>query len=243
MPDIQEIGVHPLAGDGDFESAECVDLLQQADVVVTNPPWSLFKEYLAQLIDYEKKFVILGNKNAVTYKETFPLIKEGKVWIGHTPMGAEVTFDITEAFGAQLVASGKERSYTIVDGVVKARAQACWYTNLDFTNRHQDLLLYKKYNPTEYPKYDNFDAIDVERIDEIPKDYAGIMGVPMSFLAKHNPDQFEIIANGDDRDEMEALGVTRLGPEYIGNVGRTKLGIASTKKAAFKRVLIRNRRL
>jgi Adenine-specific methyltransferase EcoRI len=193
VPDPDEIGVHHLEGDGDFRSAECLELLKQADVAVTNPPFSLLREYVAQLVEHDKKFVILGNKNAVTYAEIFPLIQANRLWVGHTPMGTEMLFDVTEEFGRELVASGKDRKYTITDGVVRARAQACWFTNLDFAKRHEDLILYKRYSSEEYPTYDNYDAIEVSRVENIPLDYDGVMGVPITFLDKHNPAQFEIL--------------------------------------------------
>jgi hypothetical protein len=183
-----------LKGDGDFRSEEIIELLKQADIVVTNPPFSLFREYVAQLIECDKKFVIIGNKNAITYKEVFKLIKENKMWVGNTPMGIDMLFDIPQHFAEELLASKKEGSgYKIVDGVVKGRAQAIWFTNLDVRKRHENLILYKKYNSEEYPKYDNYDAINVDKTNEIPKDYDGIMGVPISFLDKYNPEQFEIL--------------------------------------------------
>jgi hypothetical protein len=195
VPDPDEIGVHELDGDGDFRSAECVALLKQSDIVVTNPPFSLFREFVAQLVEHDKKFLILGNKNAVTYAEIFPLIQADRLWIGNTPMGTEMLFDVKEEFGRELVASGKDRKYTITGGVVKARSAACWFTNLDFEKRHEDLILYKRYSPEEYPTYDNYDAIEVARVEDIPMDYDGAMGVPISFLDKHNPAQFEILGS------------------------------------------------
>jgi Adenine-specific methyltransferase EcoRI len=193
IPDVEEIGINYLEGDGDFRSAESIELLKQADIVVTNPPFSLFREYVAQLVEYDKKFLILGNKNAVTYGEIFPLIQADKMWIGYTPMGSEMLFDVTEEFGQQLLASGQDRKYTVVDGVVKGRSQACWFTNMDFPKRHEDLILYRNYDPETYPSYDNYDGIEVSRTQDIPTDYNGVMGVPITFLDKHSPDQFEIV--------------------------------------------------
>lgn len=193
VPDPEEIGINYLRGDGDFRSAESIELLEQADIVVTNPPFSLFREYVTQLVEHDKKFLILGNKNAVTYSEIFPLIRANKMWVGHTPMGTEMLFNVTEEFGRELVESGKDRKYTIVDGVVKGRSQACWFTNMDFAKRHEDLILYRTYNPDDYPSYDNYDAIEVSRTQDIPAGYDGVMGVPITFLDKHNPDQFEIV--------------------------------------------------
>jgi hypothetical protein len=193
VPDPDEIGIRPLKGDGDFRSKESIELLKQADIVVTNPPFSLFREYIAQLVEHDKKFVVIGNKNAVKYKEIFPLIQQNKMWVGNTPMGKETVFGVPEEVGKQLVASGRHRSYTIVNGVVMGRAQACWFTNLDIAKRHEDLVLYKKYDPDEYPRYANFDAIEVSRTELVPMDYDGVMGVPITFLDKHNPDQFDIL--------------------------------------------------
>ena len=205
--------VRHLNGDGDFRSSECVELLKQADIVVTNPPFSLFREYLAQLIKYDKKFVIIGNKNAITYKETFSLIRDGVLWVGYTPLGKELLFDVPKHYADHLVANKKEGShYRTVDGVIKARTTGVWFTNLDHAKRHEDLILYKTYSPEEYPKYDNYDAIEVSKTKEIPKDWDGVMGVPITFLDKHNPDQFDIIglsaSAGYNRD---VVGIPFLG--------------------------------
>ncbi len=204
VPDANEIGVKPLQGDGDFRSQESIELLKQADIVVTNPPFSLFREYVAQLIQCNKKFVLIGNKNIITYKEIFKLIKEDKMWVGHTPMSTDMLFDVTENYAKELVEKKKEGSgYKIVEGVVKGRAQANWFTNLDIDKRHEDLILHKKYTPEEYPKYDNYDAINVDKTKDIPVDYAGNIGVPITFLDKYNPAQFEIVKfrkGDDDRD-------------------------------------------
>ena len=202
VPEPDEIGVKPLKGDGDFRSEESIELLKQADIVATNPPFSMFREYVMQLMQHDKKFLILGNKNAVTFSEIFPLIQNNKIWIGHTPMGTEMVFDVTEEFGKQLLASGRDRKFTVVDGVVKARAPACWFTNLDFAKRHEDIILYKTLATGDYPAFDNYDAVNVDRVEEIPSDYDGVMGVPITFLNKHNPDQFEIVdANAIRRTE------------------------------------------
>ena len=205
VPKPEDIGIKYLKGDGDFKSKECIELLKQADIVVTNPPFSLFREYVTQLIEYDKKFVIIGNKNAITYKEIFKLIKEDKLWIGNTPMGTGMLFDVPEDYSQELITSKKEGSgYKIVNGVVKGRAQAVWFTNLDIAKRHEDLILYKTYNEKEYPKYDNYDAINVNTTKDIPCDYTGCMGVPITFLDKWNPEQFEIMGaeTYDIPDEM-----------------------------------------
>ena len=160
-----------LKGDGDFRSDECVELLKQADVVVTNPPFSLFREYVAQLIEYNKKFVIIGNKNAITYKEIFPLLKKNKMWIGYKAMGGSLWFTTPDGFG--------KKSDKIVDGIKLTEVPCCWYTNLDIQKRHENLILYRNYNSEEYPTYDNYNAIEVSKVSEIPEDYYGVMGVPI----------------------------------------------------------------
>ena len=209
VPDPSEIQDLPLQGDGDFRSEECIALLKQADIVVTNPPFSLFREYVAQLVEYGKKFLIIGNKNAITYKEIFPLIKDDKMWLGVTPMGTDMLFGVPEHYAETLVQTKKSgSSYRIIDGEVKARAQACWFTNLDHDKRHEELILYKRYTSEEYPHYDNYDAVDVSKVAEIPCDFDGAMGVPITFLDKYNPEQFEIIKfrKGNDEQDLSING-------------------------------------
>ena len=204
-------GVKKLKGDGDFRSEECIDYLKQADIVATNPPFSLFRDYIAQLIEFEKKFIIIGNKNAITYKEIFPLIKDNKVWIGYTPMSVDLLFDVPSEYAEEMIKNGKMGSkYKIVDGVLKARSQSIWFTNLDHAKRHEELILYKKYhgNEEEYPKYDNYDAINVDKTSDIPCDYFDDMGVPITFLDKHNPEQFEIIKFRKGNDEKDLTYTT-----------------------------------
>ena len=202
VPDPDEIGIHYLKGDGDFRSQECIELLKEADIVVTNPPFSLFREYVAQLMKYEKKFLILGNQNAITYKEIFPLIKENKIWLGSTLSFAK--FKVPDYY--------EERStrFWIDETGQKWRSfgNICWFTNLDVAKRHEELILYKHYNPEEYPHYDNYDAINVNVTADIPMDYYGAMGVPITFLDKYNPDQFEIIKfrKGDDEKDLSVNG-------------------------------------
>ena len=234
VPSLEEIGIHHLEGDGDFRSPECIALLQQADVVVTNPPFSLFRKYVAQLMAYEKKFLIIGNKNAITYKELFPLIKENRLWVGNTPMSKDLLFDVPEEYAQELLATKKVGSrYKIVDGVVKARSQSIWFTNLDFKQRHEDLILYKRYSPEEYPAYDNYDAINVDKTKEIPRDYGGAMGVPISFLDKHNPDQFELL--GIMNTGEKNIGIRHLNSSH----GRPIIN----GKEKYLRVLIRNKQV
>ena len=161
----------PLIQNGDFRSNECIELLKECDIVVTNPPFSLFREFVAQLVTYDKQFLIIGSQNAITYKETFELIKNNKVWVGYTfPKEFKQPDDSFKKFG-----------------------NICWFTNIDVKKRHEDLVLYRKYIPDQYPKYDNYDAINVDKTVDIPMDYAGVMGVPISFMDKYNPEQFEIL--------------------------------------------------
>ena len=195
IPDAEEIGIKELKGDGDFRSQECIELLKQADIVVTNPPFSLFREYIAQLMRYNKKFIIVGHQNALKYKEVFPLIKENKIWLGYGFRGGAAHF-INNSYEDYATSSNHKDGMIRVSGVV-------WFTNLDIVKRHEELILYRHYTPEEYPKYDNYDAINIDRTDEIPMDYDGIMGVPITFMDKYNPDQFEIIGefnNGSDSE-------------------------------------------
>ena len=184
----------PLKGSGDFRSDECIELLKQADIVVTNPPFSLFREYVAQLMERKKKFLILGDQNAITYKETFGYIKDDKLWLGYDNGGTKwfqvpMDYDITT-----------ESRKKIVNGVKYfSMGRILWFTNFDTIKRHEELTLYKKYNPKEYPKYDFYDAINVNRYMDIPMDYKGAMGVPITFIDKYNPKQFEIINSNDIR--------------------------------------------
>ncbi len=181
-----------LKGNGDFRSAECIELLKEADIVVTNPPFSLFREYVAQLVQYDKKFLIVGNQNAITYKEIFKLIKDNLIWLGIGFNNGNAFFSIPKYENNYV--SGVYNEET---GLVKFR-NCHWFTNLDHNKRHEKLDLYKTYSAEEYPKYDNYDAINVNKTAEIPYDYDGVMGVPITFLDKYNPEQFEII-NGIGR--------------------------------------------
>jgi len=187
VPDPEEIGIKPLKEDGDFRSAENIELLKQADIVVTNPPFSLFREYLAQLMKYDKKFLIVGNQNAISYKDVFPLIKSNKVWLGYH--NGDMKFRVPDYYPP------RETRFWIDEEGNKWRSlgNACWFTNLDISKRHEDLILYKQYDPEIYPSYDNFDGIEVSKTVDIPADFDGGMGVPVTFLGKHNPDQFEIV--------------------------------------------------
>lgn len=201
--DDNELEVKELQGDGDFRSKECIELLKEADIVVTNPPFSLFREYVAQLIEYEKKFLIIGHQNAITYKEIFSLIKENKMWLGYGFKGGAGHF-ISKY--EDIATAGDHREGMIrVSGVT-------WFTNLEHNKRHEELILYKEYNPekfpNEYPKYDNYDAIEVKKTAEIPMNYNGVMGVPITFLDKYNPEQFEIVKfrKGDNDKDLSING-------------------------------------
>ena len=195
-----DIGVvTSLKTNGDFRSPECIDLLQEADIIVTNPPFSLFREYIAQLIDYDKKFIVIGNKNSITYKEFFPLLKDNKVWLGYTS-NKTCVFRVPPEYNHD-----DKITSDINDGNYYGKVPAIsWFTNLDIIKRHEFLDLIEKYTPEKYPKYDNYDAINVDKVLDIPVDYDGVMGVPITFLDKYNPEQFKI------------LGITcrRYSPEY-----------------------------
>jgi hypothetical protein len=214
IPDAEEIGVLPLKGDGDFRSPECIELLKQADIVVTNPPFSLFREYVAQLVAYDKKFLIIGNVNAITYKEIFPLIQANKMWIGPSIHSGDRKFWVPDNYELNAAGCGVDetgRKFIRVKGVR-------WFTNLDYKERHEDLILYKKYTPEEYPTYANYDAIEVNKTSDIPCDYDGKMGVPITFLDKYNPDQFEIIGFSLTLADMKVvkniLGRLNGGPRF-----------------------------
>lgn len=228
IPDPEEIGIHPLRDDGDFRSKECIELLKQADIVVTNPPFSLFREYVAQLIEYDKKFLIIGHQNAIHYKEIFPLIMGNKVWLGYGFKGGATHF-ISQYEDIATAGNHKE-------GMIRVSGVQ-WFTNLEIKKRHENLILYRNYIPDEYPHYDNFDAIDVGKTDDIPCDYDGTMGVPDTFLEKFNPDQFEIIGLGSG-DLAKQAGVTK---NYR---GRTDLAytINGKHKCPYSRILIRRKK-
>ena len=189
VPNAEEIGIKYLKGDGDFRSKECIELLEQSDVVVTNPPFSLFREYVAQLMGCDKKFLIIGNLNAITYKEIFPFIKENKIWLGPSIYSGDREFGVPNNLEIEgLRVDEKGRKFIRIMGVR-------WFTNLPHKRRNEEIILVKKYagNEDSYPKYDNYDAIEVSKVKTIPKDYDGVIGVPISFLDKYNPNQFEIL--------------------------------------------------
>lgn len=225
IPDIEEIGVNELKSDGDFRSQESIDLLKQADIVVTNPPFSLFREYVAQLVKYDKKFLIIGNQNNLTYKEIFKLVKENKIWTG-VDNGGTKWFKVPNHYNIET-----ETRIKIENGQKYfSMGSVYWFTNLDIAKRHEDIILYKRYygNENEYPTYDNYNAINVNKVADIPMDYKGAMGVPITFIDKYNPEQFEII--GIDRVLVE---------ELTGKVSRFKIN----SKEIYARIVIKNKTL
>ena len=196
MVDDAEVAVTELEGNGDFRSEECIELLKECAVVVTNPPFSLFREYIAQLMEYGKKFLIIGNMNAITYKEIFPYIKNNELWWGCSLHGTKCHFIVPNSYEGNNVFEENGVRYGKVNNAI-------WFTNINHTKRNTPLDLYKKYSADEYPKYDNYDAIEVSKVSEIPMDYDGAMGVPITFLDKYCPTQFEIIKfrkGNDDKD-------------------------------------------
>ncbi|NLZ45546.1 MAG: modification methylase [Clostridiales bacterium] len=223
----------PLKGDGDFRSEESIKILKEANIVVTNPPFSLFREYVAQLIEYNKKFLILGDQNAITYKEIFKLIKENKLWLGYDNGGTK-WFQVPDDYDITTESRKK-----IENGVKYfSMGRILWYTNLDTTKRHEDMILYKKYTKEEYPNYSNYNAIEVPKVADIPMDYDGAMGVPITFVDKYNPDQFEIIGqthSGDTSPEVEAL---RKDPDH-----RHRGIVSGEKKEKYARILIKSKKV
>lgn len=218
-----------LKGNGDFRSPECIELLKEADVVATNPPFSLFREYVAQLIEYDKKFVIIGNMNAITYKEIFPLIRNNKLWYGLSITSGDRKFYVPDDYPLNASNCGIDENghkFIRVKGVR-------WFTNLDFTKRHEPLYLVEKYSPEKYPKYDNYDAINVDRTLDIPADYDGVMGVPISFMDKYCPEQFEIVG----ATESEGAGFSN---GLWDNLSRVKQGTVNNKRI-YKRIFIRKK--
>ena len=236
-----------LVGGGDFRSPECVELLKQADIVVTNPPFSLFREYVAQLVEHGKKFLIIGNTNAMTYREIFPLIKGNKLWLGCTNFNVGMFFEVPE---------GWERFHHIDETTGRKIARvstSCWYTNLDHGRHHQrlplmtmaDNLKFSKHKEIKgkaaYDRYDNYDAIEVPFVDAIPSDYDGAMGVPITFLDKYNPDQFEIIGCFEGGTHGEELGALKT--EEVSSTGQPLLwnGPIVGRQRLYKRIVIRHR--
>lgn len=220
-----------LKQNGDFRSTECVEILKEADIVVTNPPFSLFRDYVAQLFEYNKKFIIIGNQNAITYKEIFKLIKENKMWLGYGFTGGAAHF-INKHYTDYASAGNHKEGMIRVSGVV-------WFTNLETKKRHEDLILYKTYfgNEKDYPKYDNYDAINIDKTKDIPMDYKGVMGVPITFMDKYNPEQFEIVGRAD-------ANISNEGNQYHIS-GYADKGGAPMISGVFiyKRILIKNKKI
>lgn len=233
VPDPAEIEVHPLQGDGDFRSAECIELLRQSDIVVTNPPFSLFREFVTQLIEYDKKFLVIGHQNAITYTEIFPLIQKNRLWLGYGFKRNMAHF----LSSYENTAADLDRR----EGMIRVSGVQ-WFTNMDTTKRHEDLILYKSYDPQEYPTYDNFNAIEVGRTVDIPADYDGMMGVPITFLENYNPDQFEIVGSFNAGSHGEELGAVKTETETKGKVIMWN-GPVVNRKPLYKRIVIRNKRL
>lgn len=226
--ELTELHGDGIYGAGDFRSKECLELLDEADIVVTNPPFSLFREYVATLMDYDKKFVIVGNQNAITYKEAFPLLRDDRLWLGYNKVKEFVVPSADHPERGNIVTDGK-------GGLIAKFGNICWYTNLDIKKRHEDLLLYRRYkdDPSRYPHYDNYDAIEVSKVKGIPEDYYGVMGVPITFMDKYNPEQFEIIGCS----ESEGRG-------FSNGLWNPESGIAQPTiggRKVYKRLFIRRR--
>lgn len=210
----------PLEQNGDFRSPECESILEEADIVVTNPPFSLFRDYVAQLMQYKKDFLIIGRETAITYKEVLPLVMENRLWLGYND--GHFWFQVPDDY------EEKKTDFKIDDNGIKWRRMGniCWFTNIDIAKRHENMTLFRKYTPSEYPKYDHYDAIEVGRKADIPVDYNGVMGVPVTFMTQYNPEQFEILGDSryhDGQDFSDDINVIN---------GKTK----------FRRLLIRRRR-
>ena len=221
----------PLQQNGDFRSPECIEILKEADIVITNLPFSLFREYVAQLVEYDKKFIIIGNVNAITYKEIFPLIKDNKLWLGASIHSGDREFRVAddyplEAAGCRIDEQGNK--YIRVKGVR-------WYSNLDYIQRYEDIPLFKSYSPDLYTKFDNYDAINIEKVSDIPADYYGVMGVPITFLDKYNPKQFEIVGRADANIAGEE------NPYYISGLKDKGGAPLVNGKFVYKRILIRRK--
>lgn len=231
----------PLGGDGDFRSDECIQLLKQSDIVVTNPPFSLFREFVKQLFEYKKKFVIIGSMNAITYKEIFPLIKANSLWLGATGNGSDMVFAVPNS--TEIAESDRQKAARLgYVGDYTRLGNSCWFTNLDHGKRHRPLPLMSKADIIKYStmkqfkRYDNYNAIEISFVKNIPNDYEGIMGVPISFLDKYNPDQFEIL--GSDYNVKEGLLPEIVNPRWNGKLDRGYIN----NKRLYTRILIRHKK-
>jgi hypothetical protein len=228
-----------LAGDGDFRSDECEALLKEADIVATNPPFSLFREYISLLEHHKKDFIILGNMNAATCKEVFPLFRDNKVWYGESIRSGDRKFYVPDGYPLNAAGCGideRGRRFIRVKGVR-------WFTNLDTSRRHEPITLTKHYTPDEYPRYENYGAINVGRTQDIPVDYDGVMGVPITFLDKYSPDQFEIVmlANGNARTNVSSKTLAEVGYRPHSE-DRGGVGIINGRRV-YARILIRRKSL
>lgn len=216
----------PLQQNGDFRSPECIEILKEADIVVTNPPFSLFREYIAQLLEYDKHFIIIGSQNAITYKEIFPLLKDNKVWLGYN--NGDMAFTVPDYY------EPRETRYWEENGIkYRSMGNICWFTNLDIPKRHEEIILYATYNAEEYPTFDNYNAINVDKVASIPMDYYGEMGVPITFMHNYNPDQFEII-DGIGRYSVMHNEETKKEGKYLSMVDG---------KAKFFRVVVKRKKV
>lgn len=223
-----------LTGNGDFRSPECVELLQEADIVITNPPFSLFREYIGQLAENGKKFIIIGNVNAITYKEVFKLISSNKVWLGQSIHSGDREFRVPDSYPLQAAGFRVDEN-----GVKYIRVKGVrWFTNLDFKERHEKITLYKNFTPEEYPKYDNYDAIEVSKTVEIPCDYDGEMGVPITFLDKYSPEQFEIIGLANDKRDEDPIFIKGT-PVHLDAQHKSFVGMVLNGKATYARIIIK----
>jgi len=231
VPDPEEIGIQQLQGDGDFRSPECIELLKQADIVVTNPPFSLFREYVGQLIEHQKKFLVVGTWNAITYRDIFKLIQSDSLWIGVNSNRNFSGFIVPEHYPLH----GTEARLDEHGNRVVSSNNTCWFTNLENAKRHEDLPLFRTFNPEEHPEYDNYHAIEVNQVVNIPVDYEGVMGVPITFLNKYNPDQFEIV--GSDADVKEGLLPELVKSSWDGKIDRAYLN----GKRMYARLFIRRK--
>ena len=228
LPDDSEIRTYELQGNGDFRSEECIEFLKEADVVVTNPPFSLFREYVAQLIEYKKHFIIIGNQNAITYKEIFPLIKENKLWLG---------INYVKEFITPLTEIENEKTQYIKEGKVYQKfGNICWFTNMGHPKRNRPLDLTQKYDPKYYPKFDNYSAINIDKVMDIPVDYDGVMGVPITFIYKYCPTQFRIV--GLLCDNRCGYPILNGIPTYIDEKHKNSVCGVLNGKSVYARVII-----
>ena len=249
--DDEEIEVKYLEGDGDFRSKECVALLEEADIVVTNPPFSLFREYVSQLVKFDKKFLIIGNVNAITYKEIFPLFQQNQIWLGASIHSGDRKFGVPENYPLNAAACGVDENGQRFIRVKGVR----WFTNLDYPQRHEKLPLYKQYSPEEFPNYDNYDAVEVSKTADVPYDYDGVMGVPITFMDKYNPEQFEIVGMCENenlyglktrvygREECQKAYYAKFGKKGTYDLNASGvLTINGIQEKVYQRILIRRKK-